>query len=68
LENLKENERPDVMKWYKYSKVSERQKNPDIKRELITAEEYSKIIQNVRMDLRMLALYKTLYLNRARPN
>ena len=55
---------------YKYSKTSERerQKNPNLKSSLINPEEYIKIIQKVKMDLRMSALYETLYLSGARPN
>jgi len=58
------------MKWYQYSKTSqrERQKDPNIKKELMTKEEYSKIIQAVKMDIRMSALYETLYLSGARPD
>jgi len=67
---LKDDERPEIMKWYKYSKTSdrERQKDPNIKKELITAGEYKEIIQKVKMDLRISALYETLYLSGARPD
>lgn len=70
LFKLEDNDRPSIMKWYRYSKTSERerQKDPNIKKELIEEEEYSIIIQKVKMDLRMSALYETLYLSGARPN
>ena len=70
LFKLKDDERPEIMKWYKYSKNSERerQKDPNIKKELILPEEYAKIIQKVKMDLRISALYETLYLSGARPD
>jgi len=70
LLGLSDDERPELMKWYQYSKTSERerQKDPNIKKELITTEEYAKIIQKVKMDLRMSALYETLYLTGARPD
>ncbi|MBE3136627.1 MAG: tyrosine-type recombinase/integrase [Thermoplasmata archaeon] len=62
--------RPSMMAWYRYSNSSnrEKQKDPNIKKELLEAEEYAKIIQHVRADLRMSALYETLYLSGARPD
>jgi integrase len=70
LYSLNYDDRPELMKWYQYSKTSqrERQKDPNIKKELMTKEEYSKIIQAVKMDIRMSALYETLYLSGARPD
>ena len=70
LLGLDDDERPLVMKWYKYSRPSERerQKDPYLKASLIEPEEYAKIIQSVKMDLRMSALYETLYLSGARPS
>lgn len=70
LLKIEDEERPNNMKWYKYSKTSDRekQKNPNLKASLIEPEEYEKIIQSVKMDLRMSALYETLYLSGARPN
>ena len=69
LLKLDENERCPNMIWYKYSKTSdrERQKNPNLKEQLITSEEYGKIIQKVKMDLRMSALYETLYFPGLKP-
>jgi len=71
LLNLKEGDgRSKNMEWFKYStkKDRRRQKNPNIKDELIEPEEYEKIIQHVKMDLRMSALYETLYLSGGRPD
>ena len=67
---LDDKERHPAMKWYKYSKRSERerQKDPYLKAKFIDPEEYTKIIQHVKMDLRMSALYETMYISGARPD
>lgn len=70
LLKLKDNERPENMKWYRYSTVSQREKqrDPNVKAQLLETEEYAKIIQHVKMDLRISALYEALWLSGARPN
>jgi len=70
LLKLNDDERPPIMEWYRYSKTNERerQKDPYLKATLIEPEEYKKIIQHVKMDMRMSSLYETLYLSGARPN
>ncbi len=70
LLKLDDDVRPPCMNWYRYSKSSERERqiDPHVKAKYLEAEEYAKIIQSVKMDLRMSALYETLYLSGARPD
>ena len=70
LLRLPDDGRPVMMVWYRYSTSDdrERQKKVNLKESLMTPDEYAKVIQSVKMDLRMSALYETLYLSGARPD
>jgi integrase len=67
---LTKRERPDVMRWFEYPSAKLRRKNadPDIKKQLITPEEYKKIQQFVGRKPKWSALFETLYLSGGRPN
>lgn len=67
---LKKRERPKNMEWFEYptAKMLRKQQDPDIKKYLITDEEYNKIVQFLKSDLKWSALFETMYLSGARPN
>ncbi len=70
LFNLKKRERPENMEWFEYptAKMIRKQQDPDVKKYLITDEEYNKMIQFLKSDFKWSALFETLYLSGARPN
>ena len=70
LNKLDKHTRPENMKWYEFptADLKAKYKEPNVKKYLITDDEYNKIIQYCKDDSKWCALFETLYLSGARPN
>ena len=70
LNKLDKRERPANMKWFEYPSKDQiiKRKDPDVKKYLITDDEYAKIIQFCGDEGKWAALFETLYLSGGRPD
>lgn len=70
LNKLDKRERPENMKWFEYPSSDQitKTKDPDVKKHLITDDEYAKIIQFCGDQGIWAALFETLYLSGGRPD
>ncbi len=70
LHKLDKRERPQCMKWFEFptADLIAKNKDPDVKKYLITDEEYKKLQQNIRHDMKWSALFETIYLCGGRPD